>query len=215
MKLMSVSLARSAWLFDLTDINPGGKDIFTHLIPPLLEDYKFKTHPKPGEDFSSSGMKFTQGEFVKEDGTVIIVNLTIWKDGVWADSFSSTSDSDEFIKAVSLALPELGFAFDPEMVNTKLYLSQLQVRCDKALSALNPRLSDLAEKVASAGGGETKFAFSGIEFWPDQTKTVKPAVFSFQRRVGDPFSSNRYWSQAALSTSKHLELLDELEAILP
>lgn len=213
MKLMSVSLARSTWIFDVNDLNPGGKDIFTHLFPSLVEDYKFKTHPKPGED-ASNGLKFTQGEFVKDDGTVIIVNLTIWKDGVAADTFSSTSDSDEFLETVSRDLPQLGFTFDPGMINTKLYLSQLQVRCDRPISALNPKLSDLAAKITSAVGGETTFGFSGIEFWPDQTKLLKPAAFSFQRRIGDPFSANRYWSQAALSTNKHLELLEELEAIL-
>jgi hypothetical protein len=55
---------------------------------------------------------------------------------------------------------------------------------------------------------------AAIELWPDQAQALKPANFSFQRKIGEPSSSDRYWSQAAVPTDRHLELLEELEAIL-
>ena len=212
MKLLSVGLARVAWMFDVNELNPSGKDIFTHLLPSLIEDYKFKTHPTASDDLSQ-GIKFTRGEFVKEDGTVIALNLTIFTDGIVADTFSSTTDSEAFLRVASADLPELGFAFDPEMIRKKAYLSQLTVKCSRPLHALNPKLVEFASHISSAVG-ETEFRFSAIELWPDQTRIVKPANFSFQQKLGESPDSDRYWSQAAVSTAKHLELLDELEGLL-
>ena len=213
MRLLSVALARSFWLLDLNEVNPGGKDMWVHLFPALFEDYKFKTCPKPGDDFTQ-GMKFMSGEFVKEDGTVLALNVTIYSDGIAADTYSSTKDSDEVLTTTLESLPELGFSYDPEMIRRKVYLSQLNVKCSRPLSALNPRLAEFAGRVSSSGGDGIAFDVAAIELWPDQTRTIKPANFSFQRKIGEPLDSDRYWSQPPLPTDKHLELLNELEAIL-
>jgi hypothetical protein len=212
MKLLSVGLARALWFLDTNELNPGGKDTFTHLFPSLLEDYKFRTYPKQGDDLSE-GLKFTLGEWVRDDGTVLPLNVTIFKDGIAADTWSSTKDSEEFLEAVLAELPELGFAYDPEMVRRKAYLSQLNVKCSKQLHALNPGLIEFAGRVSSAVGG-TAFDMVAMELWPDQTQALKPANFSFQRKIGEPLNSDRYWSQAAVPTDKHLELLEYLETLL-
>lgn len=212
MKLLSVALARTVWFFDTNELNPGGRDFFTHLFPSLLEDYKFKTYPKPSDDFTQ-GMKFTNGEFVKKDGTVLVVNATIFSDGISADTYSSTKDSEGFLDIALSRLSELGFAYDPDMVRRKAYLSQLNVKCAGALHSLNPGLIEFARRLSIATGG-TGFDVAALELWPDQTHTTKPANFSFQRKLGEPLNSDRYWSQAALSTEKHVELLEQLEVLL-
>jgi len=214
MKLLSVGLARAIWFMDVNELNPRGKDIFTHLLPALLEGYKFKTCPKPGEDFKD-GMKLTGGEFVRDDGSVIALNLTIYTDGIAADTYSSTEDSEAFLEEAlgDLQGLGLGFAFAPDMIRRKGYLSQLNVKCPRPLHALNPKLLEFAERVSATVGG-IAFQMAAIELWPDQTRAYKPANFSFQRKIGDSPDSDRYWSQAAVPTDKHLELLEELEAIL-
>jgi len=212
MKLLSVGLAKAMWFLDINELNPGGKDIFTHLLPSLIEDYKFKTYSKPGEDLSK-GIKLMNGEFVKEDGTVLMLNVTIFTDAIAADTYSSTEDSEDFLNTALSDLPELGFAYDPEMIRRKVYVSQVNVKCSRPLRALNPGLTEFAGRVTSAVGG-TVFDMAAIELWPDQTQAFRPANFSFQRRIGDPPDSNRYWSQAAVPTDKHLELLEQLEALL-
>lgn len=212
MKLLSVGLARAMWFLDTNELNPGGKDLFQHLLPSLLDEYKFRTYPKPSDDLSQ-GMKFLNGQFVKEDGTVLIVNATIFSDGIAADSYSSTGDSEDFLQMALGDFPDLGFAYEPGMVTRRAYVSQVTVRCGGHLRALNPRLAEFSNRVSSAVGG-TPFDLAAIELWPDQTQVFKPVNFSFQRKVGDPPSGDRYWSQAALATDRHLELLEDLEAIL-
>ena len=212
MKLLSVGLARALWFLDVNELNPGGKDIYKHLFPALLDDYKFKTYPKAGDDLGQ-GMKFMNGEFVRRDGSVLTVNCTVYTDGISADTYSSTNDSEELLEEVLTSLPQLGFAYEPQMVRGKAYVSQVHVRCPKPLRTLNPKLVEFANRVSSAVGG-TVFDFSAVEFWPDQTLVLKPANFSFQRKIGDPHDSDRYWSQAALPTDEHLELLEEFETLL-
>lgn len=212
MKLLSVALARALWFFDPNELNPGGKDFFVHLFPALLENYKFKTYPKPGEDFSQ-GMKFTNGEFVKEDGTVLALNISIFSDGIAADTFSSTKDSEDFLKSALSQLPDLGFSYDQDMIRRKTYLSHLNVKCARPLHLLNPGLIEFAHRLSTAAGG-TGFDVAAIELWPDQTHTTKPGNFSFQRKLGEPLNSDRYWSQAALPTHKHVELLEQFEMLL-
>jgi hypothetical protein len=213
MRLLSVQLARTVWSFDVAETNPRGKNIFSDLVPTLIDTFDFKKYPEEGGDFSK-GMVFTLGSFTNRNNDEVQVGLTIWSDGVAADTYSTTADSDEFLDQVVKLFPELGYSFEPPMIQRKAYNSQLLVRCEKHLSALNPRLSEFAKKLSEASGNETIIEPAAIEFWPDQNQVQKTANFSFQRKSGAAFADNRYWSQAGLSTEKHLELLGDLEAIL-
>jgi hypothetical protein len=210
MKLVSVGLARSVWFMDVSELNPGGKDIFTEVVPALVQDYSFKIYPQHGGDFKE-GMKFVNGVFTASRGDSLTVALTVWNDGIAADTYVSTKDSDEFLEEVLGTLPDLGFSYEPTMVRRKAYLSQLSVKSTVDLNVLNPKLVEFAKKISSAS--QTTYNLSAVEFWPDQTQPIKPANFSFQKKLGES-PSDRYWSQAGMSTSKHLELLEELEAIL-
>jgi hypothetical protein len=211
MKLLSVGLARALWFIDMNELNPGGKDVFIHMFPAILDDYKFKTSPKPGENFKD-GMKFTSGEYIKDDGTVLQVSVTIYHDGIAADTYSSTKDSEDFLEEALSKLPPLGFAYDPEMIRRKWYLSQVNIKCSRPLHALNPRLVEFANRISSAVG--IGYGMDAVEFWPDQRLASKQGNFSFQRKIGEPPGSDRYWSQAAVPTDKHIELLEEFEALL-
>ena len=151
-------------------------------------------------------MKFTLGTFTNSAKDDIQVGLTIFNDGILADTYSSTKDSDELLEHLAKLHIDLGYAFNPSMIRRKSHLSQVIVRCAKQLASLNPKLEAFAKRISEAGGGEPAFGCAVLEFWPDQTRSTKPATFSFQKRKGDAFNDDRYWSQAGLSTHKHLEL---------
>jgi hypothetical protein len=213
MKLLSVNLARTVWTFDVAEINPRGKNIFSDLVPELIARYNFKKAPEEGGDFSK-GMIFTLGTFENRNHDDLQVGLTIWSDGIAADAYSSTDDSDEFLEGAIKVLPELGYHFEPAMVRYKARNSQVIVKCQNKLSTLNPRLDGFIKKLSASVDPQLVFECSAIEFWPDQTRALRPVNFSLQRKLGTAFSDNRYWSQAGMATQKHLELLEELEAIL-
>jgi len=212
-KLLSVPLARTLWTFDINEANPRGKNIFADLVPALVETFEFKKYPQLGDDFSK-GMVLELGNFTTAKGDDIQIKLTIWSDGAAADSLSNTSDTDEFLAVVAELLPQYEYAFDPEMIRRKSHRSQVFVKCDKPIHLLNPRLDQFCAKLSEESFGNPVFRLGSIEFWPDQTGLhERVARFSFERKVGVPFAENRYFSEAGLSTDKHLELLNELEMI--
>jgi hypothetical protein len=213
MKLISVQLARSTWLADVNEFNPRGLNLFAALVPALIENYKFKVYPKETDDFQN-GMRFSKGEYVNKSGEPLMVELTIFNDGVVADTNASTQDCDEFLVDITESLPGLGLSFDPDMIRRRIYLSQLLVKGSPQLNAISQKLNAFGKQLSEAVGHNSHFEFSAFEFWPDQTQVLRPANFSFQRKAGGPFSSDRYWSQAPLPTDKHLELLNELETLL-
>ena len=97
------------------------------------------------------------------------------------------------------------------MIRRKLYISQVFVKAEVNMDAAFAKLKAFGSRLSELVGNQ--YDFSAFELWPNPNQVVKPANFSFQKRQGD-ISGDRYWSQAALTTDKHIELLNELEAIL-
>ena len=211
MKLLSVQLARAIWLADANEFNPRGLNMFAQLVPIWVERYGFKVYPKMGDD-PSDGMKFSQGEFKSEALEPLVVSATVYNDGIIADTFASTKDSEDFLDEMLKSLPEFGLVYEPEMIRQKHYLSQVFIRTSARVVAVSEKLNMLASKVSETSG--QPFYLGAFEFWPDQTQSRKPANFSFQKKTGSSPADDRYWSQAPLSTNKHLEMLQELESIL-
>lgn len=135
-----------------------------------------------------------------------------------AETVSSTDDSTEFLQEISAWIAkDYGFVLPPDV--KKGYLSQVHVECDVPLRNLSPKLmrfaSLLSARVKTADKKPRQFDIGALQFWTeDMGQTMAPAMFRFERKWGEPFSSNQYFSQAALETQEHLDLLNELEQIL-
>lgn len=217
MKLLSVNLARSVWLGPISDFNPRGASLYGILFPFLVNTYKFRKFPSLTEISDlTKGVKFENGDFSIEGESSILVNLTLYNDGVVADTGSSTIHSDAFLEEMYTKFSEL-FKMPPyqSILRKKVYLSQLFVSTNKSLEVINPKLKLISQHLSETVEERDKsFQFGAISFWPDQVNKVNPAPFTFERAVNVPFSENRYYSVAPLPTDKHLELLDKLESIL-
>jgi len=218
MKLLSVNLARSVWFGNIAEFNPTGLNLYPMLIRILVDTYKFKKYPSDKEVLDEkSGVKFEYGEFISKDGNAIIVNLTIFLDGIWADTRSSTNDSDAFLTEILTRFAEDFKLPHYKQIITRIgYASQLHVSTDKSLKLINPKLNAISKYLTDSvlGFGEVTFEIGGISFWPEQANVNKPFNFNFERVLNVPFSENKYFSAAPLQTDKHLELLDRLEMIL-
>lgn len=222
MKLLNVTIARAIWLFDILDLNPKGKSIFPDLFEWLEAEYHFKKLPKSvDERDAQGGWSLQQGEFQVTEEIFKSVDLGIYSDGLVATTQSTSDDSEHFLtNLLELACKEFSLTFEPSMLRRKMYLSEINVQIDGSLGRLNPKLDEFARKISSAFtlGDGVGFQVSGISFAADQltlplSKTLFSA-FALDRKIGAPFSENRYWSKAPLPTNKHLELLQELEKLL-
>ncbi len=222
MKLLSVKQARSIWLVYLVDLNPHGLNLLT-FIPPIVEKYKFQLFPTKPEELGfgkeTREIKFSGGSFQKDPQHNIGVELTIYNDGLVADTRSSTKDSDAFLNEfLNWISSEFDLVPFQEVLRSKAYVSELWVQTDKSLNTLNPKLEHFAKRLTSLIIGHSHhpiaFETSGITFWTDPTVVNPPGGFRFERLIDVPFSENRYYSAAPLQTDAHLEMLMELESIL-
>ncbi len=220
MKLLSVALARSVWLGHVNDLNPRGIHLPAAVFPWLLQTYKFQKLPPQAIPDSASGItmdiKFERGQFTTTEGDVIDVALSIYRDGLVADSFASTVQTDAFLDNVLTRLAELFNLPDyRQIIRKKTYLSQIYITTDRSLeSLLNPRLKQVFKYLAETVEEDVVWQTGGITFWPDQISKINPHPFTIERAVSVPFSEKRYYSAAPLPTDKHIELLAKVEALM-
>jgi hypothetical protein len=222
MKLLNVTKARVIWLFDLLDLNPKGKSIFPDLFEWLVAEYHFKKFPKSvDERDAQGGWILEQGEFQVSEEIFKSVDLGIYNDGLVATTQSTTDDAERFLgNLLDLANKEFSLAFEPPMIRRKMYLSEITVQTSVSLARINPKLQEFANKISSAVGlqGDLGFQVTGIDFATDQIALPLSKMlysgFIFERKLGATFSENRFYAKAPLPTTKHLELLADLEKLL-
>jgi hypothetical protein len=163
------------------------------------------------------GIAFIGGEFTNSEGDTLTVNFTAYNYGLMADTVSSTKNSDAFLSDVLNRLTEIcNLPRYEQVIRKKHYFSQLNISTDKSLELLNPKLKEISQYLTNnvEGHDNVPFQVGGFSFWPDQVRAINPPPFSIERVATIPFSENRYLSNSALQTDKHLELLEKLENVL-
>jgi hypothetical protein len=219
MKLIAVLNARSLWWVNLVDLNPLGRSLYPALIPAIRDTYRFVKYPKSlGEIDERAGIKFEDGEFAGQSGIPLMLNLTIYSDGLMVDTRSNTKDSDAILEqSLTWLVRDFGLTYKSEMIRKRGYVSELHVYSDGPLEALNPGLTALAAKLKSLvplSRGTVPFAPVGVTIGPDPDAREQLASFRFERVPGVPWSENRYYSIAPMQTDTHLELLNDFENVL-
>jgi hypothetical protein len=200
-----IVVARSVWLFSTNEVNPLGVAL-APVYEGIRERYKFLQYPNKSEDFTKAGLSFVDGAF-----SGLGVSLEIYADGLIANTRSSTDVSDAFLDDLLTWTREtFKFRYDPLLVKTKAYESQISFTSDLALGKKLVQLSQFAKILEESGLGKvpTKQDIVAIMFRDE----VSPRhSFTFERRDNTPFSENKYFSRAAFSTKKHLQLIEEFE----
>jgi len=219
MNLLSVNVARSIWLFPLNDLNPRGKSLYPALFSFLVQKYSFLKYPTAVDQFDEQkGIKFELGNFYNRANTTVIVNASIFSDGVVAETRSTTDDADAFLaEAMDAVCQEYGLTPMANIRMRKIYLSEIFVQTQQSLNLLNDKLDHFGHRLSAdiSGFPEQTWEASGISFSVDQgVQQAKPIPFRLERAANTAFSDNRYYSVAPLQTEKHLRLLDDLELIL-
>jgi len=218
MKLISVSLARSIWLFPMIDLSPRGKS-FLPIYSLLMEKYKFLKIPKLAELDWQKGLKFEDGSFSDAQGEQLHVTLTVYTDGVVAETRASTDASNAFLEDLLTSVSnQFGYSPHQQIVRRKVYFSELYLHLDSQLLTIHPNMPALAYDLASQLSPEqppkTIFDF-GFNLVSDPGPSGLPHLaFRLERAEGFAFSENRYFSSAPLPTQAHLDFLEKAEQVL-
>jgi hypothetical protein len=202
-----ILLARSIWLFNFGEINPLGIAL-TDVHQALRERYKFLQYPHRVEDFAKPALSYIDGAF-----SGLNVSLEIYSDGLIANTRTSTQTSDTFLDEVlSWARDAFKFRYDPLLVKTKAYESQIEFFSD---INVNHEVLKLDSFIKTLNSISPEFEPNGHDVFAivfKNEKRQRPS-FTFERRENVPFSENRYFSSAACTTEKHLQLIEDFERI--
>ncbi len=218
MRLLSVGVAKSIWLFDINELNPAGKQLFPDVLIWLGEKYSFESFPKAISevDKEKGGYQFKQGQFQTEEGHSYTANFAIHGDGVVVETWASTEIGDRFLAEI-LRLGSARYGLQFESVAKRLYVSELTVQFDEELSKFNEQFTGFCEQLDAimARHRLPKYELTGMIFSPDTSDTsYKPPGFMLERKTNAPFQANKYWSKSPFTTSDHLKALQAYENLL-
>jgi len=214
MKVVSVQSGRAVWLFETIELNPRGLDIYPIFLA-VRSRYSFAT-PKTRDDVENAkdGVKFEHGSF-KHGGTESFsVQLSIFNDGLVAETLAGTDCAEAFLEdAVNFVQKQHGLYFDPAMVGRKRYGSSLLIESHIGLSKLSASLEPIRASLSEATGRSPQA--SGLTFGFDPAEPSDGmGPFTIERRIGVPFSTNRFFSSAPLKTSVHISILEQFERLM-
>ena len=148
MRILSVPQARVVWIFDLARVNSKGRSLLD-IIHAIGARYRFARFPQHLLDVNSEkALEFNSGTFLK-DGQDLRVGLTIYNNGVTADSISSTDISEALLEDLAAWLAaEHDLHVKPELKRAG-YLTKIEVQARAFLPLWNSQLAFLRHELES------------------------------------------------------------------
>lgn len=217
MNISSIVMARAIAFVEVEELNPRGKAFYPDIVEALVKRFSFQGYPKALEDFDETkGIQFTDGRF--SDGTVD--RMQIFTHGLVLDTRVSTDVSEKLLQDTLLwASSELGVHFEEQMIKRRAFISQVTFESDMKMSDLNPVLgrigSWLSRVLSEKTGQPLTYETTSVILNVDQGRSkMTPGLFSIERRAELPFSDNKYFSSAPLSTADHIGILKDFEKTL-
>ena len=214
MNLISAEHGQSLQLFVAEEVRPPSGLYLPDLIRGISERYAFALWPTNYETIMKEGAKYKEGRFVTEGRTIAIKDLGFFVDGVLAVAWN-TDDSDLILNDLIVwAAQNFGFR-EPRTKLPRRFVSSVIIEFDaelgKALRAFDELQEGFASAIKETYGMDPEINASRIVLSADPTKLPTTFEFNIERRVGRPFSENRYFSSATLPTTSHLDLLRVFE----
>lgn len=180
----------------------------------IADQYKFVTTPKTVEDFQSTeGIKFEYGAY----NGIIVNEFLLFNDGLYCKANVHTDKIVEFGDDVIRFLKDqFKLSFD-EIETRWLFNSVVEVELRQGFDGLVSPLAAIAAKVRDLISAKeihtSNYQFSGFAMGGEGSGEIKPGRFTLERRAGSAIAANLFFSEAPLSTSEHLQIISEIEAL--
>jgi hypothetical protein len=164
---------------------------------------------------------FVNGQYLIGDQPISIKQVSIANNGI-SISAQDTESADTVVDHLfGLLTTNLKFRFD----NLKRkYFSTVVVQFERSIEDSIKGLSEIQNIIQTALGKNDRddVALKRLGFGPDTPRmfaqvnmeNIDKADFAIERRAGQPFSENRYFSGAVLRTPEHIATLELIEKSL-
>lgn len=218
MEVVSFDTGRATWLFPTEEFVPlGGADAMA-IIQKVADRYQFRNSPEnPNrEEVDKNGLKFSTGIFEFQGRRTGIGEFILYNDGIVAVS-NTTEHALAFLDdLIEFVIGEFQFR-RPISPIKKVYVSVLTVEFESSMAnmfANHTALTSLvgtylnAPQHTSHGVEVTRLDFS----LDDSTvaSNARPKLI-IESRATVPLARRRYFSNAAMHTKAHVELLSQIE----
>lgn len=216
MKLISTEHGQSVQLFIPDEVRAPSGAYLPGVLRAIAERYAFALQPTNLETVMKEGAKYREGRFVESGKTIEIKDLGFYTDGVIVGTYN-TDDSDVVLSDIIVWATEQFGLREPVTKFPRTYTSSVVVEfaadLDLALEAFSQLRQNVSSAIRESYGRDVEIKASQVTFAADPTTLPQHTRFNFiiERRAGRPYTENRYFSGAPLSTRKHIELLRELE----
>ena len=190
----------------------------TDLIGEVQRRYRFLEAPNKAEGIDlEKGLHFALGIF---EGTTIDA-LDVFADGLTARASAKTDVIDRFLTDLSeWASKTLHVSIQAAEPVAKGYLSTLEVSPSKDLAIWANGMTSLGQMLDAMlvvqGFAIAPYQTIGLAMHADKKTAwpLHPAKFLFERRIGQSYDDNVFFSEAPVPTSDHIKLLEQLENLL-
>lgn len=214
MRKAAVILARAIGFVETADLLSGTKQSIPDAVALIAEHYSFEKFPQTREERTSKeGLLFYDG-FSKLGP---INKLTIFNNGIVLDTNIDTSTSLAMIEEMlEWGRTELHLNYHPGMLKRTGYLSDLSFFSDPRILTPHVALTNLAKATSDAVSGiwqeSVQYAGLTVQVGLDPlTRKFPISPFIITRRAEEPFSENKFFSEAPLPTDLHWAFLEQYE----
>jgi hypothetical protein len=183
------------------------------LIKGLQESYGFVQVPLTLAELDfKAGVTFLRGYFRGK----IIEKLQVYENGLLCEANEDTNLADEFLSEV-LTWAAQKHNLPVRESGVKAYISQLEVissiDMESKLSHLSAVGKLLAECLKQYGQPVADYGVIGLRMHYDSMAVPipRPPQFVFERRLGQQYSTNEFFTSAPVRTEDHLKILSALE----
>lgn len=218
MEIVSLDTGRVTWLFPTEEFVPLGGADGVAIIRQVAERYQFRNFPEnPNrEELDKSGLKFSGGVFEFRDRRAAVTEFVLYNDGIVAVS-NTTEHSAAFLDDVfDFVIREFQFRLPISPIK-KVYVSTVTIEFGHSVANILANQAALTSLIGSylnaPLGTSHGVAVTRLDFSLDDstvTSNARPKLI-LESRAAVPLSRRRYYSNAALHTKDHLELLGKLE----
>ncbi len=220
MKVIGHALGRVVILFPAEEIRPIRGTPLVDAIANVKERYGFLHVPDlsmPTAQLEQEGFQFSDGRLVCNGEELIIREFSLYNGAISVGSYD-TSVADLFLEEFLMWARET-FQVRPFVrAPQKIYTSQVTVCFAQPLSGMLKGFTEFSESLSESltlyAGISGRSDLTRISFGVDQTAAGanNAGLFSLERRTQIPFEEEWYFSEAALPSGAHVQLLEELEA---
>lgn len=216
MQLSAVLLARVLAYIETADLGQG-RVFFPEITPHIVDRYKFQKFPQTLEQFDEAkGVEFREGKI----GGIVLLKLGIWESLLTLETSTNTADSKRILEEMlQWGADKLGLNYRPGMIQRFGYISDLTFYTDAPILDMTPAITQFSEKLSGilTDVWQDPLVYEPMNFQIGHdplTRKNNIAPFSITRRAQSRFSENKYFSEAPLPTDVHIQMINELEAIV-